>query len=313
MNHLRFLIRRLVQAIPVIFGVTLFVFLLIHLVPGDPARAALGPQANAEAIARLHHQWGLDQSLPAQYLLFLERLVTGDLGTSLQFEQSVGSLVLDRLPVTLWLVVCSTIFACLIAVPLGLLAASRPGAIRDRLIRIFSVVGLSVPSFWLGLILIEYIAVEAELLPVAGFGESFTEHFESMLLPGLTVAAGIVPLLVRSLRTEMLRVEQADYVVTARAKGLGEQRIRFRHVFRNALPPSLTLLAITVSFLFGGTMIVESVFNLPGVGQLMLQGINQRDFPIVQSVTLVMAFLVIAVNILADLTQSFLDPRVEAR
>lgn len=312
MAYARFLIRRLLQAVPVVIGVTLVVFLLIHLVPGDPARTALGLRGSAEAVEQLHRQWGLDESLPSQYVLFLKRLVTGDLGTSLRYQQSAGTLVFERLPVTLWLIVYSAILTCLIAVPLALLAASRPGALRDKAIRVLSVAGLGIPAFWLGLILIEYVAIEAQLLPVAGYGEGFAGHLESMFLPSLTVAAGLVPLVVRSLRAEILKVAQSDYVVTARAKGLGEREIRLHHVLPNALAPSVAVLAVSISFLVGGTMVVERIFSLGGVGDLMLSAIRRRDFPVVQAVTLVLALIVISVNILGDLVQALLDPRVEA-
>lgn len=312
MTYARFLARRLLQAIPVVIGVTLVVFLLIHLVPGDPARTALGTHATPKAIERLHHEWGLDRSLPDQYRLFVERLVSGDLGTSLRYGRSAGALVIERLPVTIWLIVYSTILTILISVPLALWAASKPGALRDKSVRIISVAGLGIPGFWLGLVLIEYLAVEAQLLPAAGFGSGAAGHLESLLLPSLTIAAAIVPLVVRSLRAEILKVAESEYVTTARAKGLTERRIRLRHVLRNALAPSVTVLAVNVSFLVGGTLVVERVFSLGGVGDLMLSAISARDFPVVQAVTLILAFLVVLVNILGDLVQALLDPRVEA-
>ena len=313
MAYARFLVRRLLQAIPVVFGVTIIVFFLIHLVPGDPARTALGVHATPKAIENLHHLWGLDKPLPEQYWLFLERLVTGNLGTSLRFKQSAGHLVIERMPVTLWLLAYSTFLTCLIAVPMALLAASRPGAMRDRVVRIFSVVSLGVPGFWLGLVLIEYVAVEARLLPSAGYGSGFVGHIESLFLPSLTIAAGLVPLVVRSLRAETLKIAGSDFVTTARAKGISERRIRIRHVLRNALAPSVTVLAVNISFLVGGTLVIEQVFSLGGVGTLMLQGINARDYTVVQAVTLILAFVVVFVNIIGDLVQALLDPRVEAR
>lgn len=313
MTYARFLARRLLQAIPVLIGVTLVVFLMIHLVPGDPARSALGNQATPQAIARLHHEWGLDRSLPDQYWLFLQRLVSGDLGTSLRYGESAGKVVLEALPVTLWLIGYSMILSCLLAVPLALLAASKPGALRDKAVRILSVTGLGIPSFWLGLLLLEYVAVEAKLLPASGYGEGIAGHLESLFLPSLTIAIAIVPLLARSLRAEILRVADSDYVVTARAKGLGERRIRLRHVLRNALAPSVTLLALSISFLVGGTVVVEQIFGLGGVGELLLKAIYNRDFPMVQAVALILAVLVVLVNIVGDLVQALIDPRVEAQ
>lgn len=313
MVYARFLVKRLLQAIPVLFGVTIVVFLLIHLVPGDPARTALGTHATPQAVAKLHHLWGLDRSLPEQYWLFLKRLLQGDLGTSLRFQQSAGHLVLERMPVTLWLLAYATTLTCLIAVPAALLAASKPGAMRDRIVRIFSVTALGIPGFWLGLMLIEYVAVETGIFPSAGYGSGFAGHLESLFLPSLTIAAGIVPLVIRSLRAETLKVAEADFITTARAKGLSERRIRVRHVLRNALAPSITVLAVNVSFLVGGTLVIEQVFSLGGVGSLMLQGIDARDFPIVQAVTLILALVVVLVNIFGDLIQALIDPRVEAR
>ena len=312
MQYTQFLCRRLLQAVPVVIGVTLVVFMLIHLVPGDPARAALGTHATPAAIERLHREWGLDRSLPDQYRLFVERLVSGDLGTSLRYGRSAGALVVERLPVTIWLIVYSTLLTVLIATPLATWAASKPGALRDKAVRMVSVVSLGVPSFWLGLVLIAYVSVEAQLLPASGFGEGAAGHLESLLLPAFTIACGIIPLIVRSLRAEIVKVESSDYVTTARAKGLSERRIRLRHVLRNALAPSVTVLAVNISFLVGGTVVIERVFDLHGVGDLMLSAISSRDFPVVEAVTLILALLVVFVNILGDLVQALLDPRVEA-
>lgn len=313
MAYAAFLARRLLRAIPVVIGVTVVVFFLIHLVPGDPARAALGVRATPGAIEKLHHHWGLDRPLPDQYVLFAKGLVTGDLGTSLRYQQSAGALVMERMPVTLWLLVYSTVLTCMIALPATLIATSKAGAVRDRVVRVFSVVSLGVPGFWLGLVLIEYVAIEGGYLPSAGFGKGFTGHLESLLLPSLTIAAGIVPLVIRSLRAEILKVSGSDFVTTARSKGLTERQIRLRHVLRNALAPSVTVLAVNIGFLVGGTVVVEQVFSLGGVGTLMLQAISNRDFPVVQAVTLILALVVVAVNIMGDLVQALLDPRIEAR
>jgi peptide/nickel transport system permease protein len=313
MEYLRFLARRLLQAIPVVLGVTVVVFFLIHLVPGNPARTALGSNATPQAVAALEHKWGLDTSLPQQYWLFMKNLFSGDLGTSLRYEQSAGELVIERMSVTLWLFVYTIVLTGLIAVPAALLAASKPGGIRDSVVRWLSVVSLGIPGFWLGLILVEYVAIGTGIFPAAGFGEGFAGHVESLFLPSLTIAAAIVPLVVRSLRVELLRVAEADFVTTARAKGLSEWRIRYRHVLRNALAPTVTVLTVQISFLVGFTLVVEQVFSLGGVGSLMLQSINNRDFPVVQAVTLILAVVVVVVNIMGDLVQALIDPRVEAR
>jgi peptide/nickel transport system permease protein len=312
MSRARFIRRRLLQSIPVVFGVTLVVFLLIHLVPGDPARTALGAQASDSAVADLRHEWGLDRSLPHQYGDFVERLLGGDLGTSTTYGRSTGSLIAERLPVTLWLLVYSTVLIALISIPVGLWAASRPGALHDRAIRLLSVIALGVPSYWAGILLIQIMGIKLGVLPTAGFGDGALGHLRSMLLPSLTVALGVIPLMVRSLRVEMLDVAQSDYVLTARSKGLSEFRIRSRHVLRNALVPAVTVLAVNVGFLIGWTVVIEQVFSLGGLGALMLQAITRRDFQVVQGVTLVLALIAIVVSLLADLLHSLLDPRVEA-
>lgn len=313
MTYARFLVRRLLQAIPVVIGVTIIVFFLIHLVPGNPARTALGTHATPQAVRALEIKWGLNKSLPSQYMLFMQHLLSGNLGTSLRYEQPAAALVAERMPVTLWLLVYSTTLTCVLAVPAALWAASKQGAMRDRMVRILAVVSLGVPAFWLGLILVEFVAIQAGLFPSAGYGEGFTGHLQSLFLPSITIAAGIAPLVVRSLRAEVLKVSESDFVTTARAKGLSEWQIRMRHVLRNALGPSVTVLAVNVSFLVGATLVVEQVFSLGGVGALMLQAIDNRDFPVVQAVTLVLAMVVVMVNIFGDLAQALLDPRVEAR
>lgn len=309
----RFVVSRLLHAVPVLFGVTVCVFVLIHLVPGDPAQTALGPRATPEGIDALNKQWGLDEPMLSQYLLFMERLATGDLGTSLRFGQPAGDLISARLPVTLWLIAYATVLTCLLAVPLALWAASRPAALRDRVVRVISVVGLGIPGFWLGLVLIEVVSVQGQLLPAAGYGEGVLGHLESLFLPAFTIAAGTTPLVVRSLRTEVLRVAESDYVTTARSKGLTPHQIRMRHILRNGLAPSVTILTVHVSFLVGGTLVIERVFGLGGVSDLMLTGIDARDFPLVQAVTLVLAVLVVIVNILGDVLQALIDPRVEVQ
>lgn len=313
MAGLRFLARRVALGIPVLLGVTAMVFLLIHLVPGNPARNALGARATPQAVAALEHKWELDRPLPEQYTRFLGHLVTGDLGTSTSYNQAIGPLVRDRLPVTLWLVVCATLISCLIAVPLALLSARSPGGFVDGAVRLFSVAALGMPAFWVGILLVEWLGVRAGLFPASGFGDGFFGHVRSMVLPALTIALGSAPLMARALRAEMLSVVRSDYVVTARAKGLSPGRILRRHVLRNALVPGVAVLAINIGFFVGSTIVVEKIFALPGLGDLMLQGISSRDFQVVQSVTLVLAVLVVAINILADAVVAWLDPRVVLR
>jgi peptide/nickel transport system permease protein len=296
--------------VPVAVGVTVLAFFMIHLVPGDPARTMLGVRATDQAVAALHHRWGLDQPLPAQYTLFMARLVRGDLGDSLLYRVPTTTLILGRLPATLLLLVYAIVLSVIIAVPLAMLAATHKDRPIDHVIRAIPLVGLGMPSFWVGIMLILFIGLDLRAFPVGGYGEDLPGHLYSMVLPGLTVAIAISPLLIRSLRTSMLAVLESEFVATARSKGISERRVLFRHVLRNAALPAVTVLGVNIGFLVGGTLVVENVFALPGIGNLMIQSIFNRDFPVVQGVTLVFAILVVLVNLSTDVVYSFLDPRV---
>lgn len=310
MNRFSFIIHRLGQMVIVVFGITVIVFFMVHLTPGDPARIYLGTRATDAAVANLHHQWGLDRPLPQQYGLFMGRLIRGDLGTSLLYQSSDARLILDRLPSTLWLLGYSIILSLLIAVPLAAISATKKDSLRDHTIRLGSVISLGMPSFWVGIMLILVLGVDIHLFPVGGYGNGVLGHLWSMFLPSLTIAIAVSPLLLRSLRASMLNVLDADFVATARSKGIPRRKILVSHVLRNAIIPMITVLGVNVSFLIGGTVVVEKVFALPGLGNLMLQAILARDFPVVQAVTLVFAVMVVLVNLVTDVVYSLLDPRV---
>jgi peptide/nickel transport system permease protein len=310
-DRLAYALRRLAQLVPVAIGVTLVTFLLVRLIPGDPALTILGNKATPQLVADLHHKWGLDRSLPEQYWLFVQRLAHGDLGDSLIYQVPVRTLVLDRVGVTLWLLAYSTVLAMVIAVPLATLAARRKDGTLDQVVRAVPIVGLGMPAFWLGIMLLILFAADVwKILPAGGYGNGAWGHFESLFLPSLTVAIGTAPLLIRSLRTSLLSVLEADYITTARAKGVPERRVLIRHALRNGIMPMITVLGINLGFLIGNTVVVEKVFALPGVGALIYDGILQRDFSIVQGVTLVLAILVVLVNLTIDVVYSLLDPRV---
>ena len=303
--------RRLLQMIPIALGVTLLVFFLIHLVPGDPARTMLGTRATPERIALLHEEWGLDEPLPVQYWRFLSRLVHGDLGSSLFYSVPAGRLVMERLPVTLWLIGLGTLLSVAIAVPLATLAAAKRDRPTDHVVRAVPLVGLGFPSFWIGIMLLLAFALNSgRAFPVGGYGEGFLGHLHAMFLPALTVALAISPILIRSLRASLLEVLESDYVATARSKGLPERRVLIRHGLRNAVISMVTVLGVNIGFLVGGTLVVEQVFALPGVGQLMINSIFQRDFPVVQAVTLAFTIMVVLVYLTTDIIHAALDPRV---
>ncbi|MGH3161002.1 MAG: ABC transporter permease [Streptosporangiaceae bacterium] len=310
MGRTGFVVQRLLLLIPVAVGVTIVVFFMVHLIPGDPAATILGIHATPQAVALLHQQWGLNRPLASQYWLFLDRLLHGNLGQSIFYGGSVTSLILSHLPPTLWLLAYTTVLTVLISVPLAVLAASRRDGVRDHVVRAVPLVGLGMPPFWLGFLLIYAFAISLHLFPVSGYGSGFTGHLQSMFLPSLTVALALTPVVIRSLRASMLNVLGAEYIVTARSKGVPPHRLYQRHVLRNAVIPAVTVLAINIGFLVGATVVIEQIFAIPGIGQLMINSIFQRDFPVVQGVTLVFAVMVVLVNLLADLSYAALDPRV---
>jgi peptide/nickel transport system permease protein len=303
--------RRLLHLVPIVLGVTILVFFLIHLVPGDPARTILGNQATDQRVALLRHTWGLDRPLPVQYEKFMGRLAHGDLGSSLFYNVGAGRLVVNRLPVTLWLIGFGTILAVLLGVPLAAIAATRRDRLPDHVVRVVPLVGLGFPPFWVGIVLLLVFGLHlGRLFPVGGYGTGFFGHLHSMFLPALTVALGIAPILVRSLRVSLIEVLESDYVTTARSKGIPERRVLARHGLRNAVISTVTVLGVNIGYLVGGTLLVEQVFAVPGIGQLMINSINDRDFPVVQAVTFVFAVMVVLVYLLSDLLHASLDPRV---
>jgi peptide/nickel transport system permease protein len=310
MGRMTFVLRRLALLLPTALGVTIIAFFMIHLIPGNPAQTILGIHATPRAVAILNGQWGLNRPLADQYWLFMDRLFHLNLGQSLYYGVPVWGLITSRLPATLWLLVYAGVLAVAISVPLAMTAASRKNGLRDHVVRAVPLVGLGMPAFWLGLILQTELAVKLRLFPVTGYGSGITGHLQSMFLPSLTVALALCPVLIRSLRASMLNVLGAEYVTTARAKGVPGLRLFVRHVLRNAVIPAVTVLGINIGFLIGGTLIVEQVFAIPGIGSLMIQSIFQRDFPVVQAVALVFGIMVVLVNLLTDVAYASLDPRV---
>jgi peptide/nickel transport system permease protein len=305
-----FVVRRLLMLIPVAVGVTIVAFFMIHLIPGDPARTILGLHATPQRIAILHRQWGLDRPLVSQYWLFMDRLLHGNLGQSLYYGGSAATIIFQRIPPTLWLIVYSAVIAVVISVPLATIAATRKDAVRDQVVRAVPLLGLGMPPFWVGILLVYALAIKVRAFPVSGYGDGFFGHLHSMFLPALTVAIALAPVVIRALRASMLNVLGAEYITTARSKGVPASRLFLRHVLRNAVIPAVTVPGINIGFLVGGTVIIENIFAIPGIGQLMINSVFQRDFPVVQGVALVFAILVVLVNLLADLSYAALDPRV---
>ena len=297
--------------IPVLLGVTIIVFLMVHLIPGDPASAMLGDQATDVSVARVKKQLGLDKPLYEQYFYFMRNLAELNLGTSIKFRVPVASILLKRLQVSLSLVVVTVLLTVVISLPLGILAALKKDSIIDNIVRSTLMVTMVMPSFWSGIILILIFSIRFRLLPVSGYGATFPQHIVHLILPALTISLGLAPILIRSLRTSILDTFQSDYIKTARAKGIEERSVMTVHVLRNALIPTITLLGISIGFLMGGTVIIERVFSLPGAGALLIDSVSARDYPVVQAATLIFALLVILVNLATDIVYSFIDPRVQ--
>ncbi len=310
MHRINYILVRLLQMIPVALGITIILFFLLRAIPGDPAVIRLGIRVTPEGVANLHRQMGLDKPIWTQYLIFLRDILTFHLGDSFMFDVPVSSLIAQRLPITLFLTFYSTLMSIVITVPLALIAALNKDRIADHLIRSTFMLALGMPQFWLGIVMLLVFSLWIPLFPISGYGNTLVEHFHHLTLPAFTLALAQSSWLIRSLRSDIINVLRADYVDFARAKGLRERFIFLRHILRNALLPTVTILGLNIGYLVGGAVIVERVFSIPGIGSLMLDAIFGRDYVVVQSVTLCFAVMVILINLLTDLTYSFLDPRV---
>jgi peptide/nickel transport system permease protein len=307
---IRYVARRLAQLVFVVLGVTLGSFTLLHIVPGDPARTLLGVHATPTEVAVLRHEWGLDKPLPQQFISYLDRLIHGNLGTSVTYQSPVLGLIGHALPVTLLMLALGAMFAIVLAIPLAVLAATKAGKLPDQLIRTGSLFGLGMPPFWIGFVLLVLFSIKVHLFPSGGYGTTFSHHLLSLMLPALTIAAVTTPILVRSIRASLIDVLHSDFITAAYGRGLSRWRVLVRHALRNTAVPSVSVLAVNLGYLLGGTAVIENVFGLPGVGNLLLTAIFNRDFDVVQSVTLVYALIVVVINLSADLAYAALDPRV---
>lgn len=310
MDRTAFLLRRLLQTIFVMVGIMLATFVLIRVIPGDPAVVMLGRHATPERVAVVHAQLGLDQPIPLQFVRFAGAVLTGDLGTSIVSGDTVSAIIVERVQVTIFLIVYSAALATIIAVPLAALAALRRGRWFDRGIRAVFTLTMAMPNFWIGIILILVLSLNLKLFPVSGYGDDLPGRLWHLFLPSLTTALYLSSLEIRSLRNSILDVIRADHVAFARAKGLRERTVFGRHVLRNGLSSTVTVLGITVGWLVGSTVVIETVFSVPGAGRLLIESVFRRDYPVIQGLVLLFGFLVVSVNLLVDLTHTFLDPRV---
>jgi peptide/nickel transport system permease protein len=308
-----YLFRRLLGTIPVMLVVAVFIFLMLRLTPSDPAAIIAGDNANAEQVAQIRAQLGLDRPMLEQFFIWAGRILTGDLGESFFFKKTVASLIGERIEPTLSLSFFTIVLAVLIAVPLGVLAAHRQGSWLDRIVMGFSVLGFSMPSFVIGYLLIYLFAVWLNWLPVQGYqriAEGVGGWIRGLILPSLTLAVIYVALIARMTRTSMLEVLSEDYVRTARAKGQSERIVLFRHALRNAAVPIVTVIGLGIALLIGGVVVTESVFTIPGLGRLTVDAVLARDYPVIQAVILLFSFAYVMINLAVDMTYTVLDPRI---
>ena len=311
MHRYRFVLHRPLQLLPVVFGISIVTFVLIHAIPGDPVRTIIGAKATPEVIERVRAEYGLDQPVLVQYGHFLKNLVRGEMGRSIVFKMPVLGLVVERIQTTLSLLAYGVVLALTLTLPLAVVAALQRGRWPDHLIRIFSTAGLGFPAFWLGIMLMIVFSLRLGLFPVSGYGEGLLEHLHHLFLPALAIALALSAILTRNLRASLLAELDADYVAAARAKGLPARWIFTRHVLRNSLIPTINLLGVNLGWLIGGTVVIETVFSVPGLGSLMVSSIFARDYMVVQAITMAFACATVLVNFVIDVVTVALDPRIE--
>jgi len=306
-----YLVRRLFLTLPVLFFVSVIVFSLINLIPGDPARIMLGEEVSKEALSALRKEMGLDRPLYVRYLLWLSHVARGDFGRSVRDGRPVLDTLLLKLPVTIELAVTSLLVAWVIAIPAGVVAAWKQRTALDYAATTLALAGISVPNFWLGIMMIYLFAVNLRLLPPSGYIEPWIDLTRSLkLMPSIVLGAALAALVMRLLRSSMLEVLGTDYIRTARAKGLDDVVVLIRHAMKNAMIPVVTVMGLQLSGLLGGAVITETIFAVPGLGRLTVDSILTRDYPMVQGVVLFAALAVVATNLIVDLTYAVLDPRI---
>jgi len=308
-----FVAKRLLQTVPLLLGIVLIVFLLLKVTPGDPVRQIVGLRASQEQLDAVRKQLGLNDPVVAQYGRYVARLLRGDLGYSYKSLQPVSTMIGDRIGVTAWLMSVGIILTLLITVPLSIASAIRKDRPVDHVIRAGGLVGLTMPAFWVGVMLLLTVALPTGWFPAGGFGDTIPQHARSIFLPALTLAIGTAPILIRSLRASIISVLGSEYVATARSLGVSEARLIRRFVLRNAAAASVTLLALEIGFLLFGAVVIETTFALPGVGQGLVLAARGRDLPAIQGYTLLFAIVVVAVYLASDIATALLDPRVEIR
>lgn len=310
-----YFIRRILLAIPTVLLVTLIVFVLVRLVPGDVVDLIIGTQnfLSEEQIYQMYEDFGLDKPLISQYFIWLKSLFTGNLGVSLRTGEEVADLLVQRLPVTLELSLLSILFSIIIGIPLGMISALKKNTYVDNSIKVVGLVGLSSPAFWIGTIFIVLFSFYFDNFSIFGyvaFIENPLKNLQIFLLPSFTLGLMIAAQILRITRTSMIDVLSMDYVKVAYSKGLSKNKVIYKHAFRNALTPIITITGIQLGYLFGGSIVIENMFALPGLGRLLLQSVNQRDYPVIQAIILFIVIVIVILNLLIDFIYTIIDPRV---
>ncbi len=311
MSNFNYIIKRILQIIPVMIIVTILVFFLIRLIPGNPAQTLAGPYATREAVAALEKSMGLDKPLIVQFGIFVKNILHFDFGNSYQYKQSVASLLKDRIVVTLCLAVGSTLCMVLMSVPLGYIAAANKDRLPDQIVRAFTLMGMAFPNFWLAIIFMIVFCITLKALPITAWGADFGSRLRGMILPCVTLAIANSAMMIRNLRNDIIDVQESDYVLFARSTGLNKAAVRSRYIVRNAMIPFTTLTALRMVEMLGGSIVIENVFSLPGIGSMLVGGILARDYAVVQAVVIFYVFVVQIANLITDIIYSFLDPRVK--
>lgn len=311
MDRTSFVVRRLRHLVLVIAGIIVVTFFLIRAVPGDPAVVILGERATPESIASLRAAMGLDQPLPVQFAAYVGRLSRGDLGTSISSGTPVIDVMLPRMQVTIFLVIYSVILSLIIALPLATITALRSGGVVDQGTRGVFTVTMAMPSFWIGIILILVFSIHLRLFPVSGYGDTLADHLWHLFLPALTIALYLASMIIRSLRNSFLDLLNSEHVAFARSQGLTESVVFRHHILRNGLSPTISVLAITTGWLIGATVVIETVFSIPGAGRLLIDSVFRRDYPVILGLVMLFAIIAVTINLVADLTYTYLDPRVK--
>lgn len=313
MTFWQYLAKRLAHAIPVYLGISIVVFSLIHLIPGDPAIALLGDTATEEAIEALREQWNLNDPLYQQFLIWLGGILQGDLGNSLHTNQPVSEIIISRLPVTLTLASTALIVSLIIAVPVGIISALKRNSWIDHVARVIALLGISIPNFWLGIVFIIVFAVHFRWLPPGGFhfNKGFVDGMIGMILPAGALGAFFAAISTRMIRSSMLEVLRKEYIETARAKGLNEPRVIQFHAIKNAIIPVITVIGMQIGFLLSGAVLTETIFFMPGIGRELITAMAKRDFPVIQGLILFFATVFVVTSIIVDLSYAFFNPKIE--